>query len=169
MRLPILTALAGAVMLAACQPSAEFDPDDPAIVAVIDSIVEETMEASRNVDADRVLAMAEGEGELTFITGDVMLSGLEVISGRPSRDTYAGLEGQDQTVFEKRVRVLSPDVAIVIATWPRARTLTDAGWTSGAGGNRTPRLYSSARTASGEPATPISPSRRDVPSRTIEG
>ena len=33
MRLPILTALASAAMLAACQPSVDFDPDDPAIVA----------------------------------------------------------------------------------------------------------------------------------------
>jgi uncharacterized protein (TIGR02246 family) len=128
MRLPILTALAGAAMLAACQPSVEFDPDDPAIIAAIDSIVEETMEGSRNVDADQVLAMAEGEGELTFITGDVMLSGLDYIR-ETFRDTYAGLERQDQTIIEKRVRVLSPDVAIVIAT--SEGTYTDnAGWTS---------------------------------------
>ena len=32
------------------------------------------MAGAANVDADRVLEMAEGEGELTFITGDVMLS-----------------------------------------------------------------------------------------------
>lgn len=128
MRLPILAALAGAAMLAACQPSVEFDPDDPAIIAAIDSMVEETMEGARNVDADRVLAMAEGEGELTFITGDVMLSGLDYIR-ETFRDTYAGFERQDQTIIEMRVRVLSPDVAIVIAT--SEGTYTDnAGWTS---------------------------------------
>jgi uncharacterized protein (TIGR02246 family) len=72
--------------------------------------------------------MAEGEGELTFITGDVMLSGLEYIR-ETFRDTYAGLERQDQTIFKKRVRILSPDVAIVIAV--SEGTYTDrAGWTS---------------------------------------
>jgi uncharacterized protein (TIGR02246 family) len=128
MRLPISAALTGAAMLAACQPSVEFDPDDPAIIAAIDSMVEETMEGARNVDADRVLAMAEGEGELTFITGDVMLSGLDYIR-EIFRDTYAGLERQDQTIIEKRVRVLSPDVAIVIATSEGTYT-NPAGWTS---------------------------------------
>jgi uncharacterized protein (TIGR02246 family) len=127
MRILIPAAIACAVLSASCQP-AGFDPNDPAVVAAIDSIVEEAMAGSRNVDADRVLAMAQGEGELTFITGDVMLSGLEYIR-ETFRDTYAGLERQDQTILEKRVRVLSPDVAIVIAV--AEGTYTDkAGWTS---------------------------------------
>lgn len=72
--------------------------------------------------------MAEGEGELTFITGDVILTGLETIREAFSA-TYAGLEGQETTVLESRVRVLSPDVAIVIAV--SEGTYTDqAGWTS---------------------------------------
>jgi len=75
-----------------------------------------------------VLAMAEGEGELTFITGDVMLTGLETIREAFS-DTYAGLQGQETRVLESRVRILSPDVAIVIAV--AEGTYTDqAGWTS---------------------------------------
>jgi len=127
MRVSVLAVIGGAVLLAACQP-AELNPDDPAIVAAIDSIVQEAMEGARNVDADRVLAMAEGEGELTFITGDVVLSGLDYIR-EIFRDTYSGLESQNQTLIEKHVRILSPDVAIVIATGEG--TYTDkAGWTS---------------------------------------
>ncbi len=127
MRILMLATIACALLSASCQP-AEFDPDDPAVVAAIESIVEEAMEGSRNVDADRALAMAEGEGELTFITGDVMLSGLDYIR-EIFRDTYAGIESQDHTILEKRVRILSPDVAIVIAV--SEGTYTDkAGWTS---------------------------------------
>jgi len=127
MRILMLATIACAVLSASCQP-ADFDPDDPAVVAAIESIVEEAMEGSSNVDADRALAMAEGEGELTFITGDVMLSGLDYIR-ETFRDTYAGIESQDHTILEKRVRILSPDVAIVIAV--AEGTYTDqAGWTS---------------------------------------
>ena len=128
MRIPMLATIAGAMLFASCSQPADFDPEDPAIVAAIDSIVAQAMEGASNVDADQVLAMAEGQGELTFITGDVMLTGLETIR-ESFRDTYAGLEGQETTLLEKRVRVLSPDVAIVIAV--AEGTYTDkAGWTS---------------------------------------
>ena len=112
--------------LTGCQP--RFDPQDQAITAALDSIMEATMEGAAQVDADRVLAMAEGEGEMTFITGDVMLAGLDVI--RTSfKNTYAGLASQQQTVDELRVRILSPDVAMVLAVGEG--TYTDkAGWTS---------------------------------------
>jgi len=86
------------------------------------------MAGAAAVDADRVLQIAEGEGELTFVTGDVLLSGLEPIRER-FKETYAGLASQQQTVIEKRVRILSPDVAIAIAVGEG--TYTDkAGWTS---------------------------------------
>jgi uncharacterized protein (TIGR02246 family) len=124
----MLATVAGSVLLASCRPPVEFDPEDPAIIAAIEAVVDEAIEGSRNVDADRVLAMAEGEGELTFITGDVMLSGLEYIR-ESFRDTYAGLESQDNTIIEKRVRILSPDVAIVIAT-SEGKYTDKAGWTS---------------------------------------
>jgi len=118
--------IACAAALTGCQP--RFDPQDQAITAALDSIMEAVMEGAAQVDADRVLAMAEGEGEMTFITGDVMLAGLDVI--RTSfKNTYAGLASQQQTVDELRVRILSPDVAIVIAVGEG--TYTDkAGWTS---------------------------------------
>ncbi len=118
--------IACAAALTGCQP--RFDPQDQAITAALDSIMEAVMEGAAQVDADRVLAMAEGEGEMTFITGDVMLAGLDVI--RTSfKNTYAGLASQQQTVDELRVRILSPDVAMVIAVGEG--TYTDkAGWTS---------------------------------------
>ena len=118
--------IACAAVLTGCQP--RFDPQDQAITAALDSIMEAVMEGAAQVDADRVLAMAEGEGEMTFITGDVMLAGLDVI--RTSfKNTYAGLASQQQTVDELRVRILSPDVAMVLAVGEG--TYTDkAGWTS---------------------------------------
>lgn len=127
MRIPMPTLIAFAALTAACQP-AGFDHDDPTIVAAIDSIVADAMEGAREVDADRVLAMAEGDGELTFITGDVMVSGLELLR-ESSRATYAGLESQGMDLIEKRVRVLSPDVAVVLAISEGDYTDKD-GWTS---------------------------------------
>ena len=115
-----------AAVLTACQP--RFDPQDPVITAVLDSIANAAREGSAQVDADRVLAMAEGEGELTFITGDVMLSGFEQVH-TSFKNTYAGLASQQQTVLEQRIRILSPDVALVMAV--SEGTYTDkAGWTS---------------------------------------
>ena len=98
MRILMLATIACALLLTSCHAPVEFDPEDPVITAEIQSILAEAMEGSRNVDADRALAMAEGEGELTFITGDVMLSGLEYIR-EIFRDTYAGIESQDHTVI----------------------------------------------------------------------
>jgi len=115
--------------LAACKPAPKpFNPDDPAAIAAIDSVVQGAMDGAAAADADRVLAMAEGKGELTFITGDVLLSGLEPIRER-FRQTYRGVANQQQTILQKRVRLLSPDVAVVLAVGEG--TYTDkAGWTS---------------------------------------
>lgn len=111
----------------ACQP-APFNPEDPAVIATIDSLLKNVMEGAAAADADRVLAFAEGSGELTFVTGDVLLSGLEPIREQFKR-TYSGIERQDQTVIEKRVRLLSPDVAVAMVV--AEGTYTDkAGWTS---------------------------------------
>jgi uncharacterized protein (TIGR02246 family) len=116
-----------AVALAACRPSAgAVDPNDPVITATIDSLLQVVMAGAAAADADRVLAPADTD--LTFLTGDVLLSGLEPIRKR-FRETYAGLQRQDQTLIEKQIRVLSPDVAIVTAV--AEGTYTDkAGWTS---------------------------------------
>jgi len=124
MHVPVAAAIAGAMLLAACQPS--FDPEDPTAIATIDSIVLRAMEGAANVDADQVLAMTAED--VTFITGDVMLSGLETLRAR-FKETYGGLERQDQILLESRIRLVSRDVAIV--TVIADGTYTDkAGWTS---------------------------------------
>ena len=124
-RVALMVVSAG--LLSACQ-APTFDPEDPAIIAAIDAQLQKAMEGAAAVDADRVLEIAEGEGELTFITGDVMLSGLDTIRARFA-ETYAGLASQQQTALEKRVRILGPDVALVMVVLEG--TYTDkAGWTS---------------------------------------
>jgi len=118
------------VLLASCgqTQTAEFDPEDPVAIAEIDALLDVTLEGARQVDADRVLAMAEGEAEFTFITGDLMIAGLETIR-EDFENTYDGLESQSQTILAKRIRLLSPDVAVM--TGVSEGTYTDkAGWTS---------------------------------------
>jgi uncharacterized protein (TIGR02246 family) len=117
--------VAGA-FLAGCQAKTTFNPDDPAVVAAIESQLKTAMEGAAAVDAAKVLSIAAED--LTFVTGDVMLSGLDTVRAR-FEDTYSGLASQKQAVLEKRVRILSPDVALVTAT--SEGTYTDkAGWTS---------------------------------------
>jgi uncharacterized protein (TIGR02246 family) len=118
--------LAGATLLAGCRAAPTFDPDDPAIVAALESHLQTAMEGAARVDAAEVLSIATSD--MTFITGDVMLNGLDTIRMQ-FEDTYSGLEGQQQTVLEKRVRILSPDVALVLATGEGTYT-DNAGWTS---------------------------------------
>ena len=120
---------AGVAALAACQPRpAPVDPDDPVVVAALDSILAEAMQGAAAADADRALASASGSGEFSFVSGDVALAGLPDIRER-FRKTYALLERQDQVVEQKRIRVLGPDVALLYAVGEG--TYTDkAGWTS---------------------------------------
>lgn len=125
--LKVSSALAAVCLLglAACG-SPRFDPNDPKITATIDSLLQGAMAGAANVDADKVLSMAQSD--LTFITGDVLLTGLDPIRAQ-FKKTYSNLVRQQQTVTEKRVRVLSPDVAIVLVVGEG--TYTDkAGWTS---------------------------------------
>lgn len=125
--------LSGAVALGGCGGSAApstatVDPNDPAITATIDSLLAVALDGAARVDADRVLEPAAGTGEVTLLVGNVLLTGIEPIRAR-FKETYSGLERQDQKVIEKRVRVLTPDVAI--ATVIGEGTYTDkAGWTS---------------------------------------
>lgn len=125
MRTPVLLAIAATAVLVACRPP-RFDPEDPAVVAAIDSIVESMVAGSSAVDADRVLAPAAED--LTFLTGEVLLSGRESIRER-FRETFSGLKSQRQTLIEKRVRLLSPDVAVFMAVSEGSYT-DQADWTS---------------------------------------
>jgi uncharacterized protein (TIGR02246 family) len=125
MRIPVVAAITGAALFAGCQP-AQFDPDDPAAIATIDSIVQSMMAGARDVNAAQVLSGAAPD--ITFITGDIMLTGLENLQPR-FEETYAGLVRQDQTMTDRRIRLVSPDVALVTAV--AEGTYTDrAGWTS---------------------------------------
>ena len=126
-RISALTFVAVIAGLPACAPRpGAVDPNDPIITAAIDSLLRQTLDAALKVDADGVTSV--GADSLTFVTGDVILAGLQPIREQ-FRQTYGHLQRQDQTVLEKRVRVLSPDVAIAIVT--AEGTYTDrAGWTS---------------------------------------
>lgn len=126
MRHPLAVAFACSALFAGCQARATFDPEDPAIVAAIQSQMKTAMEGAAAVDAAKVLSIAGDE--MTFITGDVMLGDRDTIRAA-FEDTYSGLASQQQDYPEKRVRILSPDVALVMATGEG--TYTDkAGWTS---------------------------------------
>jgi len=127
-RIPPTLVLTTCLLAVGACGAPRFNPDDPAVAATIDSIVQTAMEGAAAVDADKVLSMAEGTGELTFITGDILLTGLEPIRTQ-FRKTYGKLLSQHQTLTQKRVRLLSPDVAVVMAVGEG--TYTDkAGWTS---------------------------------------
>jgi hypothetical protein len=79
-----LTVAAGA-LLAGCQTKTTFDPEDPAVVAALESQMKTAMEGAAAVDAAKVLGIAADD--LTFVTGDVLLTGLDAIRAR-FQDTY---------------------------------------------------------------------------------
>ena len=126
MRSPLVFAIAGAALFAGCQAKPAFNPEDPAVLAAIESRLQAAVEAASKADAGQVVS--DFRDDATFLTEDVMLSGLGDIRARFA-DTYSGITGQTHTIREKRVRVLGPDVALVMATGEG--TYTDkAGWTS---------------------------------------
>jgi uncharacterized protein (TIGR02246 family) len=131
MRMMPIAAVAGVLAgLSACAPqsSQSFDPNDPAVIAVIDSLMNNAVQASREVDAVKVLeSMGTGEN-FTLVTGDVLLRGSEAVSSS-FVDTYEGLLRQNSTIDETHTRLLTPDVAVFSAVGEG--TYTDlAGWTS---------------------------------------
>ena len=126
MRSPLVSAVASAVLIAGCQATPAFNPDDPAIAAAIESRLRAAMDGAAKADTEQVVSGFADDA--TFVTEDVIISGLADIRARFA-DTYSGLTSQQHSVREKRVRVLSPDVALVMATGEG--TYTDkAGWTS---------------------------------------
>ena len=131
MRITGLLVGAWALTLAGCQAKraeAAFDPNDPAAIAAIDSAMKPTIEGARNVNADQVLAIAEGPEEFTFVSGDVMMAGLPKIK-ETFRKSYANAKRQDQEIQERRVRLIAPDVALYTAIGEGTYT-TPSGWTS---------------------------------------
>ena len=114
----------------ACAPqvSRSFDPNDPEVVAVIDSMIALTVEAAARVDPVGVLAAMGGGDDFTLVTGNVMLTGLGNVQ-EAIADTYDGLLEQRHTIYETRTRLLSSDVAVFSAVGEGVYT-DQAGWTS---------------------------------------
>jgi len=112
-----------------CQPkTAVVNPEDPAIVAAIDSILNVAMAGATSANAEQALSVTTKDQDFTFVTGDLMLVGYDGILNR-FRDTYSMLQKQSSEIITKRIRVLSPDVAVVTAI--TEGTYTDkAGFTS---------------------------------------
>jgi uncharacterized protein (TIGR02246 family) len=113
----------------ACQPKpVAFDPEDPAAKAQIEAALHEAMAGAAAVDAEKALAVTTKDKDFTFITGDLMLVGYDEILPR-FRETYSALQKQHTEITTKKVRLLSPDVAVMTAVGEG--TYTDkAGFTS---------------------------------------
>ena len=124
-----LAAAALALSALACQPKpAAFNPEDPAVVAQIDAALRQAMAGAAAVDAEKALSVTTKDKDFTFVTGDLMLVGYENILPR-FKDTYSTLEKQHTELTTSRVRLLSPDVAVLTAVGEG--TYTDkAGFTS---------------------------------------
>ena len=88
-------------------------PNSVTPAAAIDSILSVALDGSAHVDADKVLSIAGNDTGLTFITGDLMLSGLDNIRNQ-FKKTYAGLASQHQTIDQKRVRLIAPDGQLLL-------------------------------------------------------
>lgn len=130
MRTTIIAVAGCLAFLSGCAPQStqDFDPNDPVALAAIDSLMAIAIEGAANVDAVRVLEPMGGGEDFTLVTGDVILTGLESVR-ESFTDTYDGMQKQDQTIYETRTRLLTPDVAVVSAV--AEGTYTDlAGWTS---------------------------------------
>lgn len=130
MRILSVAVVSLSTILVGCAPQGpgSFDPQDPEVVAVLDSLLTVTADAAANVDPVGVLEAMGGGDEFTLLVGNVMLTGLDNVQ-QAFADTYDGLESQENTIYETRIRLLSPDVAVVSAVGEG--TYTDkAGWTS---------------------------------------
>lgn len=124
-----LAAAALAISSLACQPRpAAFNPDDPAAIAEIEAAWKQAMDGAAAVDAEKALSVTTKEKDFTFVTGDLMLAGYDEVLPR-FKETYSGLEKQTAEVSAKRIRLISPDVALLTAVGEG--TYTDkAGFTS---------------------------------------
>ena len=100
------------ISIAACTSApVAFDPLDPMAIAQVDSTLQAAMAGARAANAELALSAVARGDDFGFITGDVMLTGYDQILAT-FRQTYAGIESQEQTVLESRIRLIAPDVAI---------------------------------------------------------
>ena len=117
--LPVLVA---ALVLTSCKAPAPapaaappaFNPEDPAVTAVLDSMVSLARAGADAVNAEETLRPLNAEENLTFMTGDVLLAGKDEIL-KAFRDTYARIKAQRHVPVARRVRLLTPDVAVYTA------------------------------------------------------
>ena len=124
-----LLVLAALVTTAACRSqAAAVNPNDPEIVAAVETILDKAVGAAGAIDPEGALSATTKDDTFTFITEDTMLLGYDEALAA-FRTTYALLQKQTNQIIEKRTRVLSPDVVLVSAVWEG--TYTDkAGFTS---------------------------------------
>lgn len=107
---------AALLLAAACAPTPAAVPtaaDVAAAESAIDSLLAIAMEGSRTVNADQVTSIAEGAPDFSFVTGDIIVSGLDA-TRESFRRTYATIKGQSQEVLEKKFRLVTPDVAVLM-------------------------------------------------------
>lgn len=105
----VLTACSPAPAPVASAPA--FNPDDPTVVAAIDSMIAAARDAADDADADRALAALNAVDEVTFLTGGVLLTGKAYISNA-FKETYADIRRQKHIPIARKVRLLAPDVAL---------------------------------------------------------
>ncbi|HKP31015.1 MAG TPA: nuclear transport factor 2 family protein [Gemmatimonadales bacterium] len=118
MRIEHSALLSAALVLASCKAPAApavkepaFNPNDPAVIAALDSAVALAREGADAVNADQTLAPLHAEDNMTFITGDVLIAGREEIL-KAFRDTYATIKAQRHVPVARTARLLTPDVAL---------------------------------------------------------
>src|SRR5262245_31214886 len=113
-----LPVLASALFLTACNASAPapaaappaFNAEDPAVIAVLDSMVSLARAGADAVNADETMRPLNAEDNVTFMTGDVLIAGKEEIL-KAFRVTYAQIKALRHVPVARRVRLLTPDVA----------------------------------------------------------
>ncbi len=112
-----LLVLAALVMSAACRSqAAAVNPNDPEIVAAVETILDKAVAAAAAIDPEGALSATTKDDTFTFITEDTMLLGYDEALAA-FRTTYALLQKQTNQIIEKRTRVLSADVVLVSAVW----------------------------------------------------
>ena len=96
----MMLSLALSMILYGCAPqgSGSFDPQDPEVVAVLDSLLTVTADAAANVDPVGVLQAMGGGDEFALLVGNVMLTGLDNVQ-QAFADTYDGLQSKENTIY----------------------------------------------------------------------
>ena len=117
--LPVLVSalLVGSCKAAAPAPAAAppaFNPDDPAVIAVLDSMVSLARAGADAVNAEETMRPLNAEDNLTFMTGDVLIAGKGEIL-KAFQQTYATIKAQRHVPVGRQVRMITPDVAVYSA------------------------------------------------------